>query len=318
MKNFADRLTEKIVALNNPTVMGLDPLLDYIPRFIIESCNKREDNSQIASATAIFEFNRMLIDATYDIIPAIKPQFAYYEMYGIHGSEALYRTVSYAKSKGMIVIADAKRNDIGSTAEAYAKGILGETVLSDGSIVSMVDADAVTVNAYLGIDGVEPFIRIASEKGKGLFILVRTSNASAGDFQDLILQDGRKLYEAVADKVSNWGSSLIGESGYSSIGAVIGATWPDQATELRIRMPSTFVLVPGYGAQGGSADTAACSFSHTGTGALVNASRSLMCAYKKRNDLDERDFQIAARDEAIRMRDDLNNAIAKKMKQAVL
>jgi len=314
MKNFADRLIEKITAFNNPTVMGLDPKLDFIPQHIIDSCNKQTDNNQIASAMAIFEFNRMLIDATYDIIPAIKPQFAYYEMYGIHGLETLHKTVSYAKSKGMIVIADAKRNDIGSTAEAYAAGILGCTVLSDSSSVSMLDADAITVNAYLGIDGIEPFVKVAKEQGKGVFILVRTSNPSAGDFQDLTLQDGRKLYEAVADRINVWGSELIGENGFSSIGAVVGATWPEQASDLRNRMPSAFILVPGYGAQGGSADTAACSFNQNGTGAIVNASRSLMCAYKKRSDLNETEFQIAARDEAIRMRDDLNAALLRKTK----
>jgi orotidine-5'-phosphate decarboxylase len=314
MKNFADRLIEKIAAFNNPTVMGLDPKLDFIPQHIIDSCNKQTDNNQIASAMAIFEFNRMLIDATYDIIPAIKPQFAYYEMYGIYGLETLHKTVSYAKSKGMIVIADAKRNDIGSTAEAYAAGILGSTILSDSSSVSMLDADAITVNAYLGIDGIEPFVKVAKEQGKGVFILVRTSNPSAGDFQDLTLQDGRKLYEAVADRINIWGSDLIGENGFSSIGAVVGATWPEQASDLRNRMPSAFILVPGYGAQGGSADTAACSFSQNGTGAIVNASRSLMCAYKKRSDLNETEFQIATRDEAIRMRDDINDALLKKTK----
>lgn len=314
MKNFADRLIEKIANFNNPTVMGLDPKLEYIPKCIIESCNKLTDNNQIAAGMAIYEFNRMLIDATIDIIPAIKPQFAYYEMYGIHGIEALHKTVSYAKSKGMIVIADAKRNDIGATADAYAAGILGSTILSDSSSVSMLDADAITVNAYLGVDGVEPFIKVAGDQGKGLFILVRTSNPSAVDFQDLILQDGRKLYEAVADKIISWGSNLIGENGFSSIGAVVGATWPEQATDLRKRMPSAFILVPGYGTQGGSADTAACSFKQNGTGAIVNASRSLMCAYKKRSDLDETAFDIAARDEAIRMRDDLNAAILRKAK----
>lgn len=314
MKNFADRLISKIADHNNPTVMGLDPKLEYIPKYIIDSCNKLTDNTQIASGMAIYEFNRMLIDATMDIIPAIKPQFAYYEMYGIHGIDALYKTVSYAKSKGMIVIADAKRNDIGSTAEAYAAGILGSTLLSDSSSAAMLDADAITVNAYLGVDGVEPFLKVAGDQGKGLFILVRTSNPSAVDFQDLTLQDGRKLYEAVADKINGWGSNLIGEKGFSSVGAVVGATWPEQAADLRIRMPAAFTLVPGYGAQGGSADTAACSFDHNGTGAIVNASRSLMCAYKKRSDLDETEFQIATRDEAIRMRDDLNAAISRKMK----
>jgi orotidine-5'-phosphate decarboxylase len=273
MRNFADRLTDKITALSNPTVMGLDPSVEYIPQELL-----MQWGSQI-------------------------------EMYGVHGMEALRRTITYAKEKGMLVIADAKRNDIGSTADAYAKSILGETTLWDQSVQAMYDADAVTLNAYLGIDGIQPFLNVAKSSGKGMYILVRTSNASAGDFQDLQMEDGRPFYEKVALKVDEWGKDLIGDSGYSSVGAVVGATWPDQAAELRKIMPHSLILVPGYGAQGGSAEAAAVNFHADGKGAIVNASRSLMCAYKKRNDLRPMDFQQATYDEAVRMRDDLNRAI---------
>ncbi len=309
MKNFADRLTERIEALSNPTVMGLDPKLEFIPEEIVKRHLSLSSDPAIASAEAIYEFNTKLIDAVCQVIPAIKPQFAYYEMYGIHGLEALYKTISYAKSKGMLVIADAKRNDIGTTAEAYARAIIGKTTLSDNSVQAMTGADAVTVNAYLGIDGIKPFIDTARETRSGLFVLVRTSNPSAGDFQDLTMEDSKPLYEKVAEKVSEWGSDLIGECGYSSVGAVVGATWPEQAERLRKQMPHTMILVPGYGAQGGDADSAAVNFDDKGRGAIVNASRSLMCAYKKRSDLKPEDFQKAAYDEAVRMRDDLNRAI---------
>lgn len=314
MKNFADRLTERITALSNPTVLGLDPLAEYIPQEMLDYWGKQVEDKPMATSMAIYDFNRMLIDATCDIIPAVKPQFAYYEMYGVHGMEALRRTIAYAKEKGMLVIADAKRNDIGSTASAYANAILGETVLWDHTVAAMNDADAVTLNAYLGIDGIKPFIDVARSRGKGMYILVRTSNPSAGDFQDLKMEDGHTLYEKVAMKVASWGEDLIGESGYSSVGAVVGATWPQQAAALRQIMPKSLFLVPGYGAQGGSADAAAVNFDANGNGAIVNASRSLMCAYKKREDLPPMEFQLAAHDEALRMQKDLLDAIARKVK----
>lgn len=312
MKNFADRLTDRISALSNPTVLGLDPVADYVPEEMLLYWGSQVEDKAMATAMAIYDFNRMLIDATCEIIPAIKPQFAYYEMYGVHGVEALRRTITYAKEKGMLVIADAKRNDIGPTAAAYANAIIGETTLWDQSVTAMNDADAITLNAYLGIDGIKPFIDVAKSKGKGMYILVRTSNPSAGDFQDLIMQDGRPLYEKFAQKVASWGEDLIGESGFSSVGAVVGATWPEQAAALRQIMPKSLILVPGYGAQGGSSDAAAVNFNAAGKGAIVNASRSLMCAYKKRDDLKPMDFQQATYDEAIRMKQDLLDAIARK------
>lgn len=332
MMNFADRLLKKIDECNNPTVMGLDPKLDYLPKpmldeWIGEAAKQKEEtgepvNMQMTTAMALFDYNRLLIDAVYDIIPAIKPQFAYYEMYGIHGIAALRKTIKYAQDKGMIVIADAKRNDIGTTATAYANAIIGETKIIDDSTACMFDCDCITVNGYLGIDGIKPFMDVAKEKGKGLYVLVRTSNPSAGDLQDLKLEDGRLVFEAMAENVEKWGQELIGESGFSSVGAVVGATWPEQAVKARQIMPRALILIPGYGAQGGSGKDAVASFVN-GKGGIVNASRSLMCAWKKREDIDPMEmtdmtgpsgapllgFQKATREEALRMRDDLNNAL---------
>ena len=310
MKNFADDLVRKIAELNNPTVMGLDPRLEYIPEQIRQKWLKDlAPDAELAAACAIYEFNTALIDAVCDIVPAIKPQFAYYEMYGVAGIDTLKKTIAYAKNKGMLVIADAKRNDIGSTATAYAEGIIGETELDDGNKKHMFNADAVTVNGYLGIDGIKPFMDVCARDGKGIFTLVHTSNPSAVDFQDMILQDGRTVYELMADNVNDWGKDLIGEEGFSSVGAVLGATVPEQAVAARKRMPNTLMLVPGYGAQGAGPDAAVASFTKEGKGAIVNASRSLMCAWKKRADLDPSDFAKATRDEALDMKAKLNAAL---------
>lgn len=310
MRNFADRLLAKIDEMNNPTVMGLDPLIEYVPDFICKKYMNGCGTAQEATGLAITEFNCRLIDSVKGVIPAIKPQFAYYEMLGVEGIKALKATIDHAKKAGMIVIADAKRNDIGPTATAYAKSIIGETILIDKSSISVFDADAVTINGYLGIDGVAPFIKECENAGKGIFILVRTSNPSAVDFQDIIMENGKPFYEAVAQKVVDWGKTTIGDSGYSSVGAVVGATWPQQAANLRIQMKNSIILVPGYGAQGGSAEAAAENFNTDGKGAIVNASRSLMCAYKKEGCVPEL-FEEATFNEAMRMKSDLCNAIAK-------
>lgn len=319
MNNFADRLLGRINEMNNPTVMGLDPTIDYIPEFIrtkyLKECSGNTHdataNAREATGNAIREFNFRLIDSVKGIIPAIKPQFAFYEMFGIEGIKALKDTIDYAKKAGMIVIADAKRNDIGTTATAYAKSILGTTEFIDTSVSPIFDADAVTVNCYLGIDGILPFIKECEAGGKGIFILVRTSNPSAVDFQDILTANGNPFYQVVALKVKEWGRTVIGESGYSSVGAVVGATWPEQAAQLRIEMNDSIILVPGYGAQGGSADAAAVNFNSDGKGAIVNASRSLMCAYKK-DGFSPEQFEEATYMEAIRMRTDLCDAIEKK------
>ena len=311
MRNFADALVRKIDEVNNPTVIGLDPKLDYIPDHIKHYAEQLfPEEATKATAKAIWLFNKEIIDHTYDIVPALKLQFAYYEMYGVDAIKTMLLTARYAQRKGMLVIADAKRNDIGSTATAYAEGIIGKTDILLGETMEMSGFDATTVNCYLGIDGVKPFIDVAERDGKGIFCLVRTSNPSAGDFQDLEIGDGRKLYEAVADKVSEWGEPLIGEEGFSSVGAVIGATWPEQAVDLRKRMPNAFMLIPGYGAQGAGADEAVASFTAYGKGGIVNASRSIMNAWQKRADFFKaEDFGKAARFEAEDMKEKLNAAL---------
>ncbi|MCR5061325.1 MAG: orotidine-5'-phosphate decarboxylase [Saccharofermentans sp.] len=310
MKNFADQLVRRIAELDNPTVMGLDPKLEYIPQFLIDQAkDEYPDDMEKASAHAIWLFNKALIDAVCDIVPAIKPQFAYYELYGIEAVKVLNKTIEYAQSKGMLVIGDCKRNDIGATSTAYAEGIIGSTEIIGGEKIPMTGCDCATINAYLGIDGVKPFLDVCSRDGKGIFILVRTSNPSAGDLQDLELKDGRKVYEAMAQLVNTWGSELAGEEGFSSVGAVVGATWPEQAVEARKLMPNNLILVPGYGAQGAGPDSAVASFTKDGKGSIVNASRSLMCAWKKREDLQPEDFAQATRDEAIDMKTKLNNAL---------
>ncbi len=310
MRNFSDTLVRKIAELDNPTVLGLDPKLDYIPQFIKDHAESIfPDEPQKSTAKALWLFNKALIDATYDIVPAVKVQFAYYEMYGVEALKSLALTVRYAQKKGMVVIADAKRNDIGATSEAYAKSIIGATELLMDQRTQVYGADAVTVNAYLGIDGVKPFLTNCKEYGRGIFCLVKTSNPSSSDFQELELADGRKVFEAVADKVNEWGMDYIGEEGFSSVGAVVGATFPEEAVALRKRLPHAFILVPGYGAQGAGADEAVASFTEDGKGSIVNASRSLMCAWMKREELKPEDFAKATRAEAIEMRDALKAAL---------
>ena len=319
MTPFAERVLSAVEKVTNPTVLGLDPRLDYLPESLRRTAAQAFSDPAQATAEAIFEFNRRLIDAVSGLIAVVKPQYAYYEMYGPHGVRCLIRTIRYAKEKGMLVIADAKRSDIGPTAAAYAKAILGETALIGGASEVFQGADAVTLNAYLGIDGIEPFLEACDRLGKGVFILVRTSNPSTVDFQDLTLSDGRPLYEEVARKIDEWGSTRVGPSGFSSVGAVVGATWPEQARRLRSIMPKALVLVPGYGAQGASADDAAANFDEKGRGALVNASRSLMCAYAlKHNEgrFTAEDFEAAARTEALRMKNDLAEAIGRMKRDA--
>lgn len=309
--SFADRLQNKIDQMKNPTVIGLDPMLHYIPSDLLDLFRQQCDDPAMATGLAIAEFNRRLIDAVCDIVPAVKPQLACYEQYGIHGLEALRQTVLYAQKKGMLVIADGKRNDIGSTAEAYARAFLGTARMIDDTEQAFLAADCITLNGYLGTDGIEPFLELCRSQNKGVFILVRTSNASAGDFQDLALADGRLVYEAMADQVNEWGQQLIGQCGYSSAGAVVGATWPRQAVELRKRMPHTFMLIPGYGAQGAAAAEAVAGFGEDGKGGIVNASRSLMLAWKK-HDMEQDLFDLACRKEALRMRTELTQALEEK------
>ena len=241
-----------------------------------------------------------------DIVPAVKPQAAYYEMYGWQGVRALERTIAYAKSKGMFVITDGKRNDIGTTMEAYAKAHLGVTDV-EGESFEAFGGDALTVNGYLGTDGVKPVINVCKDKDKGMFILVKTSNPSSGELQDRSIDDGLTIYRTMGNMCEKWGEELMGEYGYSGVGAVVGATYPEQLGELRKALPHTFFLVPGYGAQGGGAKDVAPAFDENGIGAVINSSRGIMCAWKKEEGLDPKDYAQAARREAIRMRDEINS-----------
>lgn len=298
-----DRMIAKIIETQNPTVAGLDPKLDFVPAFIKDKAFLEHGKNLKGASEAIWEFNKALIDAIYDLVPAVKPQSAYYEMYGYHGVEVLYRTIQYAKEKGMFVIVDAKRNDIGATMEAYANAYLGCTNL-DGECVEAFSTDALTVNGYLGTDGISPLTDLCKKNDKGIFVLVKTSNKSSGELQDKILSDGDTIYSAMGDMCEKWGADSIGAYGYSAVGAVVGATYPEQLEQMREKLPHTFFLVPGYGAQGGGAEGVAKGFDANGLGAIVNSSRAIMCAYMTEK-CDEKDFANAARREVIRMRDDI-------------
>ena len=302
-----DKLIDKIKKTDNPTVMGLDPRYEMIPKCVTDKYPKTLEGV----SKAIVEFNKELIDATYDIIPAVKPQIAFYEMFGIPGMEAFKETCKYAKEKGMCVIADIKRGDIGSTAAGYSNAYLGKTTIGE-TMQEIYDVDFVTVNPYMGIDCVKPFIEDCKKYDKGIFILVKTSNPSSGELQDLKLENGKEVYLEVASLVKKWGEDLIGNYGYSSVAAVVGATYPEQLSQIRKAIPNTFFLIPGYGAQGGKAEDIAIAFDKNKLGGIVNASRSLMCAYKSelwKNKYKEEEYAKATRSEAIRMRDEINHFI---------
>ena len=309
---FIDKLIENIKSKNNPTVVGLDPKIEYVPACIKEKAFQEYGVNIKGVAEAILVFNKKMIDAVYDIVPAVKPQLAYYEMYGLEGIRVFDETVKYAKKKDLLVIADGKRNDIGSTAEAYSAAFLGKTTLQGDKAEAMFDADALTVNPYLGFDGIKPFVDDCKKYQKGIFVLVKTSNKSSGQLQDLLTVGDKSIYEIVAGYVEEWGKGLVGKYGYSSVGAVVGATYPNQAKILRKIMKSAYILVPGYGAQGGSAQDVAHAFRSDGLGAIINASRSIMCAYQSdlwKEKFDEQHFDEACRAEAIRMKEDIQKAI---------
>ncbi len=307
MKNIIDQLIEKIKIMKNPTVIGLDPRYEMLPKYVKDKYPKTLEGV----GQAIIEYNKALIDAIYDIIPAIKPQIAFYEMYGIPGMQAFKVTCEYAKQKGMFVIADIKRGDIGSTAQGYSNAYLGKTKIEENE-QSLYDIDFVTVNPYMGTDCVKPFIDDCKKYNKGLFILVKTSNPSSGELQDEKLENGEEVYTRVAKYVEKWGEELRGEYKYSSISAVVGATYPEQLKQLRQIAPHTYFLIPGYGAQGGKAEDIALGFDENGLGGIVNASRSLMCAYKSemwKDKFEEKDYAKATRAEAIRMKEELCSKI---------
>jgi orotidine-5'-phosphate decarboxylase len=301
-----DRLIDRIIELKNPTVVGLDPKLEYVPEYIQKRYLDDDGWTLKAAAKAIFAFNQAIIDEIHDLVPAIKPQAAYYEMYGHYGIKALEKTIRYAKLNGMFVMTDAKRNDIGATMEAYTNAHLGAVKVGDSEIEPF-GADALTVNGYLGTDGIAPLLKVCKERDKGIYVLVKTSNPSSGELQDKLVGD-TPIYAIMGDMCEKWGADTIGKYGYSAVGAVVGATYPEQLTELRKRLPHTMFLVPGYGVQGGGAEGLKGAFDENGLGAIVNSSRAVMCAYKKEG-CDERDFAKAARREVIRMRDDITSYI---------
>ena len=273
-----NKLVSKIKKLNAPIVVGLDPMLSYVPEHIQKKAYAEYGETLAGAAEAIWQFNKGIIDATYDLIPAVKPQIAMYEQFGIEGLQAFKKTVDYAKSKDLVVIGDIKRGDIGSTSAAYAVGHVGKVKVGN-SVLTPFDEDFVTVNPYLGSDGVNPFIDVCKEENKGIFVLVKTSNPSSGEFQDRLIV-GRPLYEHVGEQVAKWGESHMGDS-YSYVGAVVGATYPEMGKILRKIMPKTYILVPGYGAQGGKAKDLAPYFNEDGLGAIVNSSRGIIAAYKQ-------------------------------------
>ncbi len=300
------RLIEKIAETKAPIVVGLDSLLDYIPEHIKAQAVAENENPFDAAAQAIITYNKAIIDAIYDIVPAIKPQAAYYELYSWQGMKALYETIQYAEEKGMVVITDGKRNDIGSTMTAYAAAHLGTTNVC-GKEAAAFGADCLTVNGYLGSDGIKPLLPICNEQNKGIFVLVKTSNPSSGELQDQKIGE-KSVYETMAGMCEAWGSETNNHYGYSAVGAVVGATYPAQLKEMREKAPHTFFLVPGYGAQGGGANDVKDAFDENGLGAIVNNSRGILTAWKKAG-TDGQDFAEQARKAAIAMREDINSVI---------
>ena len=302
-----DTLVKKIKEKDAPIVVGLDPMLSYVPKKLQDAAFEEFGETLEGAAEAIWQFNKGIVDATYDLIPAVKPQIAMYEQFGIPGIIAFKKTVDYCKEKGLVVIGDIKRGDIGSTSTAYAIGHLGKIQIGSKTYTGF-DEDFVTVNPYLGTDGVKPFVDVCKEENKGIFVLVKTSNPSSGEFQDQKI-DGTPLYELVAKKVVEWGEECMG-SEYSNVGCVVGATYPEMGKVLRKLMPKTYILVPGYGAQGGTAKDLVHYFNEDGLGAIVNSSRGIIAAYKKEEyaKFGEENFAEASRQAVVDMIADINSA----------
>lgn len=305
-----NQLVNKIKEKNAPVVVGLDPMLSYVPEQIQKRAYKEFGETLEGAAEAIWQFNKGIVDASYDLIPAVKPQVAMYEQFGVPGLLAFKKTVDYCKSKGLIVIGDIKRGDIGSTSTAYAVGHLGQVTVG-GRTYHGFDEDFVTVNPYLGTDGVKPFVDVCREEKKGIFVLVKTSNPSSGEFQDRLV-DGRPLYELVGEKVAAWGADAMGEQ-YSYVGAVVGATYPKMGEILRKLMPKAYILVPGYGAQGGKAEDLKPYFNEDGLGAIVNSSRGIICAYQQEKyaSFGAEAYADASRQAVLDMKEDINKAIGR-------
>lgn len=303
-----NRLIKKIKQTNAPIVVGLDPMMKFVPEHIKKAAFAGLGETLEGAAEAVWQYNKGIVDAIYDLVPAVKPQIAMYEQFGIPGLVAFKKTVDYCKEKGLIVIGDIKRGDIGSTSEAYAVGHLGRVQVGEKSYYGF-DEDFVTVNPYLGSDGVNPFINICKEEKKGIFVLVKTSNPSSGEFQDRLI-DKKPLYELVGEKVAEWGEQCMGD-GYSYVGAVVGATYPEQGRLLRRVMPKTFILVPGYGAQGGKGADLVHFFNEDGLGAIINSSRGIIAAYRQEQYARYGDtgYADASRAAVIAMREDIAQAL---------
>lgn len=304
-----DKLIEKIQKTNAPIAAGLDPTLNIVPDHIKKAAFDELGETLEGAAEAVWQFNKGLVDAMYDLIPAVKPQAAMYEQFGVPGMAAFQKTVAYCQSKGLVVIGDVKRGDIGSTSEAYAAAHLGKVQVG-GNAISPFGEDFATVNPYLGSDGIRPFLKVCEEEKKGIFVLVKTSNPSSGEFQDRLI-DGKALYELVGEQVDAWGRECMGEKGYSRVGAVVGATYPEQGRLLRKVMPKTFILVPGYGAQGGKGADLAHFFHEDGLGAIINSSRGIIAAYQQERyaRFGGRGYAEAARAAALDMKEDIARAL---------
>lgn len=303
-----NKLISKIQKTNAPIVVGLDPMMNYIPQHIQQKAFAEYGETLEGAAEAIWQFNKAIVDATCDLIPAVKPQIAMYEQFGIPGLAAYKKTVDYCKEKDLVVIGDIKRGDIGSTSAAYAVGHLGKVQVGSRSYAGF-DEDFATINPYMGSDSVNPFIDVCKQENKGLFVLVKTSNPSSGEFQDQLVGD-RPLYELVGEKVAQWGETHMGET-YSYIGAVVGATYPEMGKVLRKLMPKTFILVPGYGAQGGKGADLVHFFNEDGLGAIVNSSRGIIAAYKQEKyaAIGEANFADASRQAVLDMIEDIDSAL---------
>ena len=309
-----NQLVANIKKTGAPIVVGLDPMLNYIPEQVQKKAFAEYGETLEGAAEAIWQFNKEIVDKTYDLIPAVKPQIAMYEQFGLPGLAAFKKTVDYCKEKGLVVIGDIKRGDIGSTSAAYAVGHIGKVKVGSKTYAPF-DEDFVTVNPYLGSDGVNPFIKVCKEEKKGIFVLVKTSNPSSGEFQDRQIADAgnRPLYEVVGEQVAKWGETHMGDT-YSYVGAVVGATYPEMGKVLRELMPKTFILVPGYGAQGGKGADLVHFFNEDGLGAIVNSSRGIICAYQKdpyKEKFSPVDYADASRQAVLDMKEDLKNAFVK-------
>lgn len=306
-----NKLIDNIKKTEAPIVVGLDPMMKFVPAHITEKAFAELGETLEGAAEAIWQYNKAIVDSIYDLIPAVKPQIAMYEQFGIPGLVAYKKTVDYCKSKGLVVIGDIKRGDIGSTSEAYAVGHLGRVQVGSQSYAGF-DTDFATLNPYMGSDSITPFVKVCKEEKKGLFVLVKTSNPSSGEFQDRLI-DGRPLYEWVAEKVVEWGSDCMGDD-YSYVGAVVGATYPEMGKTLRKLMPKSFILVPGYGAQGGKGADLVHFFNEDGLGAIVNSSRGIIAAYQQEKyaSFGALNFADASRQAVLDMKADIQGALQAK------